>query len=157
VGDFLVGLDEIAAQAAARLDEVDGEVSLDVVLFSDFTLLDELEEPWETDAGGEPEAQASSVNWRESLEVVVDTETVMGSREGHAWAAAGEEASINGIEAAKEGAGPAIWTSRRLGDGLWLVDSILKSGNPGVDIIWVNCSRGSRSWLGRHCYWFVRK
>jgi len=126
---------------------------LDVVLFSDFTLLNELEEPWEADAAGEPKAQTSSIDWRESLEVTVNLEAVVSSREGHTWAAAGKETSINGVEASQERAGPAIWTGGWLGDMLWLVKSVLKSANPVIDIIWVNRSRGSGSWLGRHCCW----
>jgi len=53
VCDFLIGLDQIAAQAAACLERVNGEVSLNVISFSDLALLNELEGPWKTDTAGE--------------------------------------------------------------------------------------------------------
>jgi hypothetical protein len=61
MGDFIFGLDQITAQAAACLHSIDWKVSFDVVLFSDFTLLNKLEKPWETYAAREPETQASGV------------------------------------------------------------------------------------------------
>jgi len=148
---FLVGLDQITAQTAARLCYIDWEVSCDVVLFSDVALLDELEEPWKTDAAREPEAQASSIDWRETIKVMIVVETVMGSAECDAWAAACEGTGIDRVKASEERARPAVWSSGWLCDNLWLVQGILESSDPGVDIISINGSGGSGgSWLSRH-------
>jgi len=69
MGDFLIGLDQVAAQAAARLQSIDGEVSLDVVTFANLALLDEIKEPRKADASGKPETQTSGVDWGETLKV----------------------------------------------------------------------------------------
>jgi len=138
VGDFLVRLDQITAQAAAGLESVDGEISLDIVAFSNLTLLDELEEPWETDTTGEPETQASSVDGRESLKVGVFAQSVVGLAEGNAWAAASDQASINWGKASEESAGPTVWTSGWFRDGLRLVQGVPESSDPDIDIIGVD-------------------
>jgi len=147
VSDFLVGTDQVAAQAAPRLKAVKGEVSLDVVAFSNLGLLDELENDWETDATREPETQASGVNGRETLKVGVLAKSVVGLAEGDAWAAAGDQARIDRIEATKESASPRVWASGWLGDNLWLVEGILESADPGVDIIGINGGGGVGSLL----------
>jgi hypothetical protein len=154
--NFLIGLDKIATQAAARFNSINREISLDVVLFANFTLLDELEEPWKADASGEPETQASGINWGVSFKSWRHAKTMMCLAESNAWAAAGNQASINRSEAAEERTRPAVRTSSWLGDSLWLVDGILESGNPSIDIIWVDCCRGSGGLLSRHCVIFFK-
>lgn len=155
MGDFLVGLDQITAQAAPCLQKIHGKISFNVVLFSDFTLLDKLETNWEANAAGEPETQAGRVDRRVSLKGWGLAKSVMGLAKGNAWATAGDQAGINGIEASEERAGPGVWTGGWLGDSLRLVNGILESRDPGVDIIWMDSSR-SCSVLLRSCH-FVNK
>jgi len=157
VGDFLVGLDQIAAQAAACLESIYWEISLDVVVFSDLSLLDELEDRWKADAAREPETQASGVNWRVSLEGGRLAKSVMGLAEGDTWTAASDEAGINRSEAAEERAGPGVWTSGRLGDDFRLADSVLESSDPGIDVIWVDSRCCSSGVLLRSCHFGGRE
>lgn len=150
MGDFLVGLNQITAQATACLDGIDGEVSLNVVSFTNLTLLDELEEPWQADAAREPESQASSVDWRETGKVRVFAQPVVSLAEGDAWAAASDQACINWSEAGKEAVGPAVGAGGWLCDGLWLVQGVLESTNPSIDIIGVDGGRNGVLLWGSH-------
>jgi len=145
VSDFIVGLDQIAAQAAERLKAVNWEFSFDVVVFSNLSLLDRLEEPWQADAAGEPEAQASCVDWGVSLKGSGVAKSVVGLAKSDTRATAGDQASIDWSEACKETVGPRVWTSGWLGDNLRLVDSVLESCDPGVDVIWVDSGGGCGS------------
>jgi len=156
VGDFLVGLDQIAAQTTPCLERVYWEISLDVVVFPDLSLLDALEEPWKADAAGEPETQAGGVNWRVSLEICRLAKSVAGLAEGDTWAAASDETGINRSEAAEEAVRPGVWTSGWLGDNFRLFDSILESSDPDIDVILFNSSRCCGSVLLRSCHFVDR-
>lgn len=156
VGDFLVGLDQIAPQTTACLESIYWEISLDVVVFPDLSLLDALEEPWKADAAGEPETQAGGVNWRVSLESCGLAKSVVGLAEGDTWTTASDEAGINRSEAAEEGARPGVWTSGWLGDNFRLVDSVFESSDPDTDVILFNSSRCCGSGLLRSCHFVDR-
>jgi len=119
---------------------------LNVVSFSDFTLLDELEGPWKADTAGEPETQTSGINWRETLKVGVLSESVVSLAEGDARAAASDQAGIDWREASEESTSPAVWASCWLCDGFWLVQGILETSNPGINIVGIDSSRYSVLW-----------
>jgi len=71
MGDFLVGLDDIAAHATPCLQAVDWEISLNVIPFANLALLNELEDNRKANAAGEPETQTCGIDWGESLKVGV--------------------------------------------------------------------------------------
>jgi len=65
----------------------------------------------------------------------------MGLAESYAWAAASNQTSVDGVEKCEEGTGPAVRTSCWLGNSLWLVQCVLESVDPSVDIISIDSSR----------------
>jgi len=70
----------------------------------------------------------------------------MSLAEGDARAATGDQAGVDWSEASEESTSPAVWAGCWLCDGLWLVQGIFESSNPGVDIIGIDSGRYGVLW-----------
>jgi len=139
---LLVLLDQIAASAADDLQAVNWEVTLEVVLLAHIGALHGLQDPvGAAKVQADAEANARGVNGGVALESWGFAETVVRLSEGDARAAAGDEAGIDGIEAAEEVRVPWLSSLSRscwLGDVIRLVHGVLRTLNPIIDIVAMN-------------------
>ena len=97
---------------ATDLQEIRDEVALKIRLapFTDLVSLQQIRDAVGTNAGNSPPAQAARVHDVVPDQVSILVQSVMGLAEGDARAAAGNEAGIDGIEAAEEGRVPRSGT-----------------------------------------------
>jgi len=147
---LLVLLDQVAAAAAPRLQEVGDKVTLQVWrgLGADIVTLENVGNAVETAASNNPPAETRSVYDAVTGEAGVLVQPVVGLAKGDAGAAAGDSAGVNGLEALEEPAGPRRSTSG-VGDGCGVLEGVGSFRYPSVKII----LRSSLHWLlnGGHC------
>lgn len=136
---------------ATHLQEIRHEVALQVRLapLADLVSLQQVGDAVAAETRDGPPAEAARVHDVVPDEIAVLVQPVMRLAEGDAGAAAGDEAGIDGIEAAEEGRVPGCG-SGGVGDAGMILGDVVDPVHPVVDVV---LHLGFFVGGGGHCCW----
>jgi len=150
---LLVLLGEGAESAAAREGKIGQTVTLEVVLLADVGALNPHGNPVKTNAGGASQEKTRGVHGLIALHGTILASTVMGLAECDARETPGDQAGVDGVEAAEEASIPLAGISSSGGCNLISVgEGIIEASFPVINIVLVDgAGLGWCTSWSRHC------